>query len=454
MKKQKFRKNRPYVKSILAIIAMFACTSICLGEHTTTINSDLTYDGGDGQRLAPPVAGNSDKANGTVNDDGIFPLDPNKCTLIIDEGASVGGTSGARIGAGSAFRSMTYNKVIVNGGNFNDSRIRGALSLSGGDVDVKDNTVEINAGNGIRGVHGGFTRNGTASGNKVFIKNKVTIERFVNGGCVASNGNAKNNEVTITDATVKGNVFGGYVYDNGSAINNTVSISGGKIGYDDDIDSGNVYGGRASNETASGNKVFIKNKATIGGYVIGGFVFGNGNAKNNEVTITDATVNMNVLGGYVNDNGSAINNTVSISGGKIGNDDDIDSGNVYGGRASNGTASSNKVFIKNEATIGGLVIGGGVNGNGNAESNEVTITDATANKDVYGGVVIGNGDAKDNKVTIDGGIVKRDVYGGTVVGNGNATGNKVFIKNKVTIVALFFINTLLPEAVSLDARPP
>ncbi|GHT46609.1 hypothetical protein AGMMS49936_05830 [Endomicrobiia bacterium] len=107
MKKQKFRKNRPYMKNILAITAMFVCTSICLGEYTTTINSDLTYDGGDGQRLAPPVAGNSDKANGTRNDAGIFPQDPNKCTLIIEEGASVGRASGACIGASSSISSMT-----------------------------------------------------------------------------------------------------------------------------------------------------------------------------------------------------------------------------------------------------------------------------------------------------------------------------------------------------------
>ncbi|GHT37607.1 hypothetical protein AGMMS49593_05030 [Endomicrobiia bacterium] len=57
------------VRNVLAIIAMFACTSICLGGSTTTINSDLTYDGGDGQRLVPPVAANSDKANGTMNED-------------------------------------------------------------------------------------------------------------------------------------------------------------------------------------------------------------------------------------------------------------------------------------------------------------------------------------------------------------------------------------------------
>ncbi|GHT48124.1 hypothetical protein AGMMS49936_10240 [Endomicrobiia bacterium] len=57
------------VRNVLAIVAMFACTSICLGGSTTTINSDLTYDGGDGQRLVPPVAGNSDKPNGTMNED-------------------------------------------------------------------------------------------------------------------------------------------------------------------------------------------------------------------------------------------------------------------------------------------------------------------------------------------------------------------------------------------------
>ncbi|GHT42087.1 hypothetical protein AGMMS49921_06440 [Endomicrobiia bacterium] len=40
-------------------------------------------------------------------------------------------------------------------------------------------------------VYGGWTRNGTASGNKVFIKNKVTISKYVRGGYSDKHGDAK-----------------------------------------------------------------------------------------------------------------------------------------------------------------------------------------------------------------------------------------------------------------------
>ncbi|GHT44114.1 hypothetical protein AGMMS49921_13370 [Endomicrobiia bacterium] len=41
MKKQKLeiRKIRPYMKNVLAIIAMFACTSVCLGGNTKILDS-------------------------------------------------------------------------------------------------------------------------------------------------------------------------------------------------------------------------------------------------------------------------------------------------------------------------------------------------------------------------------------------------------------------------------
>ncbi|GHT45489.1 hypothetical protein AGMMS49936_02810 [Endomicrobiia bacterium] len=107
------------VRNVLAIIAMFVCTSICLGGNTKILNSSNATHGRN-------VAANSDKANGTVNDAGIFPLDPRYNTLIIEEGAIVGDTSGARIDAGS-FMSMTGNKVIVNGGDLMIGALGGAI---------------------------------------------------------------------------------------------------------------------------------------------------------------------------------------------------------------------------------------------------------------------------------------------------------------------------------------
>ncbi|GHT42484.1 hypothetical protein AGMMS49921_07760 [Endomicrobiia bacterium] len=50
------------MKNILAIIAMFVCTSICLGGNTKILDSSNATHGGS-------VAGNSDKLNGTMNED-------------------------------------------------------------------------------------------------------------------------------------------------------------------------------------------------------------------------------------------------------------------------------------------------------------------------------------------------------------------------------------------------
>ncbi|GHT72710.1 hypothetical protein AGMMS49950_11260 [Endomicrobiia bacterium] len=209
MKKAKTRRSRLCIKNVLAIIVMFACTSICFGDPDPIIlDASSTVDITHGKA----VAGNSNKPDGTANDGNIFPLDPNGRTLTVGNGAEVGEASGAYIDDNSsAVRSMTGNKIIVRGGNFNYGDINGACSLSTKNaVKVNDNTVEINAGEKIWNVNGGHTLNGTVSDNKVFIEKGVTIGRDVNGGCVLDNGNAEKNEVTITSATV-GYVYGGYV---------------------------------------------------------------------------------------------------------------------------------------------------------------------------------------------------------------------------------------------------
>ncbi|GHT57818.1 hypothetical protein AGMMS50233_11140 [Endomicrobiia bacterium] len=239
------------MRNILAIIAMFACTSICLGDvgKTRILDSSNAIHGNE-------VAGNSNKNDGTSNDNGIFPLDPNNNTLIIEDGVRVGAANGARIDVGSTFTSMTGNKVIVNGGDFNDKSILGAYSIAlGGDVYVNGNRVEINAGDNINYVYGGYTENGTASDNKVFIKNKVTIRRDVYGGFSNTHGDVKNNEVTITGTTVRGNACGGYANSNGNAENNKVIINGGRVERN----------------------------------VCGGFVVDNGNATDNTVTVAGTT---------------------------------------------------------------------------------------------------------------------------------------------------------------------
>ncbi|GHT62160.1 hypothetical protein AGMMS49531_09910 [Endomicrobiia bacterium] len=96
MKKAKTRRSRLCIKNVLAIIVMFACTSICFGTikksddsnnaahredvvgNSKTLNASNATDGED-------VAGNSDRPDGTANDANIFPLDPNGCTLTINQ---------------------------------------------------------------------------------------------------------------------------------------------------------------------------------------------------------------------------------------------------------------------------------------------------------------------------------------------------------------------------------
>ncbi|GHT72194.1 hypothetical protein AGMMS49950_10580 [Endomicrobiia bacterium] len=107
---------------------------------------------------------------------------------------------------------MTDNKIFVEGGDFSNGNISGVCSLSGNNVDVSNNIVEINAGNDTRSDVGGHTRNGTAFRNSVF------------GGLVVGNGNANNNKVIINDKRIKGHVFGGCIFGNGNANNNEVTI--------------------------------------------------------------------------------------------------------------------------------------------------------------------------------------------------------------------------------------
>ncbi|GHT72315.1 hypothetical protein AGMMS49950_10740 [Endomicrobiia bacterium] len=361
---------------MLAIIVMFACTSICFGEPSLTLGSNATH--------GRNVAGNSANPNGSVP----FSKNPNKCTLIVSEGATVKNASGARIDLDSHFTSMTDNKIIVEGGDFSNGNISGAYSLSEENVNVNGNTVKINAGEGIRNVFGGYTKRGTVSGNEVFIKNEVTIGGYVYGGHVFGNGNANNNKVTISSST-----------DSASSVSSTsprVSAPApSSSSSNDERIKGNVLGGRVHGDGDAKKNIVTINDERIKGHVFGGCVDGKGDAENNEVTITNTTVGLNINGGC-----------------------------VFG----NGYAEKNKVAITS-TTVGGNVYGGYVHGNGDAENNEVTITSATVDVTVFGGFVNGNGDAKNNKFTINGGRIGKNVFGGFVYGNnkGNATGNTVTI---------------------------
>ncbi|GHT69864.1 hypothetical protein AGMMS49950_03510 [Endomicrobiia bacterium] len=121
MKKAKTRRSRPCIKNVLAIIVMFACTSICFGDPDPIIldassNVDITHGKAVAGNSNKPdgtanvesdgkaVAGNSDRPDGAANvESDVFPLDPNGCTLTVGDGAKVGEASGAWVGADSFF---------------------------------------------------------------------------------------------------------------------------------------------------------------------------------------------------------------------------------------------------------------------------------------------------------------------------------------------------------------
>ena len=147
--------------------------------------------------------------------------------------------------------------------------------------------------------------------------------------------------------------------------------------------SGNVYGGRSGNGTASGNTVNVTG-GTVEGYVFGGKsakdsnhdtvnithgtvggVIGGGclTAEYNTVNIGgDAKVTEHVYGAKADE--SATENTVNVTGGTIG-------GNVYGGYGASVKANSNTVNLSGGTMLGAVY--GGYSESGATGNNVVKI---------------------------------------------------------------------------------
>ncbi|GHU19640.1 hypothetical protein FACS189475_07190 [Betaproteobacteria bacterium] len=124
---------------------------------------------------------------------------------------------------------------------------------------------------------------------------------------------------------------------------------------------GDIQGGLGGDGTISFNTVTIQGSGNVGGYVRGGWAFGNG-------TVTDNTV---YIGKDENDNGT-YSGTIT--------------GPVYGGWSSSGNVDNNKVFISG-GTVSGDIYGGYVNsGTGSAINNTVNIsTTGAIYNAIYGG---------------------------------------------------------------------
>uniref|UniRef100_UPI00260C21B6 beta strand repeat-containing protein n=1 Tax=uncultured Anaerovibrio sp. TaxID=361586 RepID=UPI00260C21B6 len=378
------------------------------------------------------IMGGSINANvyGGASDDNNNEVNMTKNTVTV-----TGGTIGSGVnihGAWSSKGLVSENSVTINGGTFQgNNTIYGGHSNNG---DVTKNAVDIKTGTvgNVYGGHvigtgnaggdsadlgntvtidggtigdtnktlvGGYSENGSAGYNNVYINGGTVKSQFVRGGH-ANGGDATNNTVKMTGGTIENAItlIGGYAL--GNSVDNSFIVSGGNI-----TGTGGVFGGHANKDDskAEGNRVDISQEKTgvatiinddvYGGYVKSGTAGGNSANLGNQVNISGGTVN-NVYGGFAL-NGVAKYNTVSISNGTVGN-----SAAVIGGIANGATntAANNKVSVSG-GNVTVSVIGGKVK-TGNAESNEVEVSGGTLDRHVFGGQATESGNATKNTVTI------------------------------------------------------
>jgi hypothetical protein len=303
------------MRNILAILALFVCTSICLGGQQITINESLPYyqDLYNGRRsgiLYATIAGNGNPKNfghaysRDYRGDATWGGDPSNNTLTIKDGAVLHNAYGA---ASTEITQMTNNKVYVTGGKFNSGMIAGArfdCYLEGVKANINGNIVDIKGGTGIEGVYGGYTSYyATVSSNTVTIENVIIGEA---AGGRTSTGIVSSNTVTMENVTISSNVYGGDIVSGGTATANTVNLTSVTVTND-------VYGARVVIGLASENAVII-NGGRVGMDVYGGHINLSGTASSNTVTINGGNIGGHVYGGYVGCSGKAINNTINITG--------------------------------------------------------------------------------------------------------------------------------------------
>jgi hypothetical protein len=366
-------------------------------------------------------------------------------TVTITGGALSAEVTGGAVasGNGNATGNATGNKVIITGGTL-------SASVTGGYADngtAAYNSVTVDGGIFTGGpthnLYGALVRHGAAENNAVII-NGVTVDKAVIGGNVFEEGDAVNNNVTVSDSSVAGNTTGGRAVA-GEVRGNSVSFSNSATGTDRSVMGGNTDAG-----AAVGNSVSVSD-STGGRSVIGGYTQ-EGDVADNRVSVSNSAVTRNVSGGYT-EKGDAADNSVTISGGSFSGPMVIGGGysaegevarnsvtisdgsfasNVYGGRTENGTAESNNLTIENGTFASGGY--GGYTQNGAATNNAVNISGGSFAGSVYGGYTQ-NGAATGNIVDISGGHITGNVYGGYAESSGSgaatASGNTVMVSGGV-----------------------
>lgn len=382
-------------------------------------------------------------------------------TFVYQGGMSVAGAAqvteitGNASGGAISGNNITYSNTSLFGYKHDDSTAAtdGAVTLTNADIFISSGTT------GLKGVYGGYSAGGAATGNSVFVTGyKHSSAPFGNSvicGGYAGSGAADGNKITFTNSKSNGVLYGGWA-EAGDAKNSVVTITGSTI-------TSNVVGGHTNAGTADNNEVKITD-SEISYVVVGGEIFTDGSnasgaATNNKVTLINSSANI-VYGGRVggtwgiatgdtsaNGIGDATGNTLTIESLKSGSTINLEQ--IFGGVVTGqGNANSNKVVLGktgagavtmdkvNTLYGGGSQNGGGVRG-GDANGNEIAIrsnvtlrtgTGSSNGTRIYGGYAYA-GAANDNEVTISGGHVADMVIGGSsstgAFGSGTANGNKV-----------------------------
>lgn len=382
-------------------------------------------------------------------------------TFVYQGGMSVAGAAqvteitGNASGGAISGNNITYSNTSLFGYKHDDSTAAtdGAVTLTNADIFISSGTT------GLKGVYGGYSAGGAATGNSVFVTGyKHSSAPFGNSvicGGYAGSGAADGNKITFTNSKSSGVLYGGWA-EAGDAKNSVVTITGSTI-------TSNVVGGHTNAGTADNNEVKITD-SEISYVVVGGEIFTDGSnasgaATNNKVTLINSSANI-VYGGRVggtwgiatgdtsaNGIGDATGNTLTIESLKSGSTINLEQ--IFGGVVTGqGNANSNKVVLGktgagavtmdkvNTLYGGGSQNGGGVRG-GDANGNEIAIrsnvtlrtgTGSSNGTRIYGGYAYA-GAANDNEVTISGGHVADMVIGGSsstgAFGSGTANGNKV-----------------------------
>ena len=389
-------------------------------------------------------------------------------TFVYQGGMSVAGAAqvteitGNASGGAISGNNITYSNTSLFGYKHDDSTAAtdGAVTLTNADIFISSGTT------GLKGVYGGYSAGGAATGNSVFVTGyKHSSAPFGNSvicGGYAGSGAADGNKITFTNSKSSGVLYGGWA-EAGDAKNSVVTITGSTI-------TSNVVGGHTNAGTADNNEVKITD-SEISYVVVGGEIFTDGSnasgaATNNKVTLINSSANI-VYGGRVggtwgiatgdtsaNGIGDATGNTLTIESLKSGSTINLEQ--IFGGVVTGqGNANSNKVVLGktgagavtmdkvNTLYGGGSQNGGGVRG-GDANGNEIAIrSNVTLGTDtgtrIYGGYAYA-GAANQNKITIDNGAVVNAYFmyggnssGGAADGISQANQNQVIISGTVTV---------------------